>query len=270
MKYFLLTGFIAVQATGFAQKSAEDYVTVDSTYTYTSDTAYADSTYESEAYNKKTFLFYDDSSATQKEYAQSETAHKPIDEKTWEKAKDNNTYSEKQKEQKIKPNKQWINLGWLGPLKGILLYGTMALVLFFLIYIIYRFIAGQKFRGNLSVSEVSELQFDFQDIEDRLPETDLDKYLREAIERKDFRMAIRIYFLKTIQTLNETGNIEWKKNKTNSDYLSELQSKQLYGEMSIATILFERIWYGKQTVSEDSFKNLQAAYVQFISKIGRA
>jgi hypothetical protein len=173
----------------------------------------------------------------------------------------------KPKEKKDAPK---VDLGWMGALGKIFIYFFLVLVFIFLAYLIYRFFSGQSLMGNPKLEPQAKLEFEWQEIEDRLLETELDKYLREALERKDFRMAVRVYFLMAIKSMSEKGFIQWSRNKTNMDYLYETAQLFFNHDFKRATSIYESVWYGKQPVDEQSFQGLSVSFGRFLQNIRQA
>ena len=66
---------------------------------------------------------------------------------------------------------------------------------------------GKKKKDDLAVS--------IENFSDAVSETELERWLREALERSDYRLAIRIYYLMVIKELSDRKWITWKKDKTN-------------------------------------------------------
>lgn len=143
----------------------------------------------------------------------------------------------------------------------------VALIIGLLTVSIIKF-TSQKTRGKLErkISFRPSIE-DFNKIEEKLPEQDLERFLQFAINSKDYKQAIRILFLITIQRLNHNGSITWKLNKTNHDYLIEMMEKSDYKYFSNLTQIYEIIWYGDTNVDLTSFNSLYQIFNQFIEKL---
>ena len=77
-----------------------------------------------------------------------------------------------------------------------------------------------------------------------IPKTELELALEKAIQNKNYREAVRIYFVFIIKDLSEKNWIKWKKNKTNFSYLSEMTGRDEYHGFYQVVTLYEIIWYG--------------------------
>ena len=58
-------------------------------------------------------------------------------------------------------------------------------------------------------------------------ETDLERFLREALAQGNYTLAIRLYYLQVIKDLSAKSAIRWSREKTNRDYQRELRSHRL-------------------------------------------
>lgn len=91
--------------------------------------------------------------------------------------------------------------------------------------------------------------------------------LQSAIRDGDFTQAVRLYYLKIIAALVRHRQIQWRKEKTNSDYLRELRRQAYYAEYEWLTRQYENAWYGKQPVSAESFQQLVPRFRQLEQQI---
>jgi hypothetical protein len=102
-------------------------------------------------------------------------------------------------------------------------------------------------------------------------ELEVDRLLREALASGDYRLAIRIYFLGLLKKLDESGSINWKKDKTNRDYLSELFAKQFYfEEIRSLTLAYEQVWYGDHALSMQNYERIISSFQSIDDKLNAA
>ena len=150
------------------------------------------------------------------------------------------------------------------PFMSALLIGLASIVLILLI--IFIIIKAQK-DSSLRKLKSRNLGFSLEDIEENFHETDLEKALRLALEAEDYKVAVRIYYLIIIKTLSENAHIKWRKEKTNFDYVRELQLVQYRAYFSSITLSFERIWYGDRLIGEQEYNLLKPQFERFINKL---
>jgi hypothetical protein len=120
--------------------------------------------------------------------------------------------------------------------------------------------SDKKIKGDYDIS--------IDQIEDRLHETDLMRYLREALAQKDYAVAIRLYYLQMLKDLSLSGNIKWSKEKTNRTYLNELIPHPLHTQMLSNMSMYETVWFGKTTLSERGFLSIEPDFRDILQRTG--
>jgi hypothetical protein len=91
---------------------------------------------------------------------------------------------------------------------------------------------------------------------DQLPEQSWSKLGRELIERGEFRLAMRAFYLSSLVRLSQHHLIAIARFKSNRDYEIELRRRahafpNLLQHFSENLKTFERIWYGDHTVDRE-------------------
>ncbi|MHB1277851.1 MAG: DUF4129 domain-containing protein [Bacteroidia bacterium] len=90
--------------------------------------------------------------------------------------------------------------------------------------------------------------------------SDLEKQWLEAEREKNFPLALRYLFIKTLYFLKEANSIEWKKEKTNSDYLNELKERWQRGPFQELSNLFAYTQYGGYDIREEDYRSAKTLY----------
>ena len=96
--------------------------------------------------------------------------------------------------------------------------------------------------------------FTLENVEDNIYESDLDRFIREALDKENYTQAVRLYYLAIIKELSLKKWVKWKKDKTNRDYTRELSNTTFQNGFRNVTNIFERVWYGKQDLASSDFK----------------
>lgn len=94
-------------------------------------------------------------------------------------------------------------------------------------------------------------------------EMPLEALLDQALAQKQFRSAIRLYYLKTLKDLADRKLIHWQADKTNHDYLRELETGTFHEPFAELTRVFEVAWYGETQLDEQGFRDAQQQFTQF-------
>lgn len=166
----------------------------------------------------------------------------------------------KKKEQETSSN---LNLDFLktGTAK-IIFFSAIILILILITYAVIRNsneLKSDKINNHTIITE--------DNVDEHLVIADLDKMLADAIENSNYKLAIRIYFLMIIKTLNQNQIIEWQKEKTNKDYLIEMSAHPDYHIFRKLTNLFDKIWYGDTIINSNEYDRIKPYFIEFIDQL---
>lgn len=89
------------------------------------------------------------------------------------------------------------------------------------------------------------------------------KEIDKAAAQGNYRLAIRLLFLRLLKNMSEKSIIVYKQDKTNFDYLGELHPTNYYTNFFRITRNYEYSWYGHFMVSEDVYKIIRRDFDQF-------
>src|SRR5262249_30595328 len=78
--------------------------------------------------------------------------------------------------------------------------------------------------------------------------------ITEATRQGNYRMAIRLHYLQLLRLLSEANAIQYKKGRTNMDYLLQLYGTAHYDDFRKLTRNYEYAWYGNFIVDEEKYK----------------
>lgn len=146
----------------------------------------------------------------------------------------------------------------IGPIGKALLYIVLGGVLVALIYFLF---VNSEFKRNGKKYE--SLNIDNLAPSD-IPKTELERLLEEALSQKNYREAVRIYYLFILKGLSEKHWIHWEKQKTNLHYIAEMRSKKEVHAFHKVVTYFEFIWYGKREISETQFQLIQPDFTALL------
>ncbi|MGB3076100.1 MAG: DUF4129 domain-containing protein, partial [Chitinophagales bacterium] len=201
----------------------------------------------------------------QEQYVQQSIEQHSFNTETWKKATEGLDYTDKRTKEPDKKKKE----PSVTPVFNISqqTLRVIALVILFavLLIILLRAFGVNIFLGKKKTK--TEKIFSAEEFDEDFPETELDRLLREAIERNDFRLAVRIYYLMAMKELTNKKLILWRKEKTNFDYVLELRETAQYKSFREVTLLFERVWYGEFPVSEQRFLELSERFKNFLTTL---
>lgn len=131
--------------------------------------------------------------------------------------------------------------------------------------VLYWMIANKAFKKNTKVERIKVASL--EEAERDLDKADLELFLEQAIAAGDYRLALRLYYLRSIQLLSQKRLIIWKRDKTNGRYLQELKGSHFYEDFKTLTLDFERIWYTDMAVSQNLFQQQRSAFEPFLEEV---
>ncbi len=148
--------------------------------------------------------------------------------------------------------------GWIMSLQ-VLLYGLVAAAIAALLIFLYRVWRARRLPPPAVASEAIQPVPDLNDENiraDQLPEDGWTKLARELLERGEFRLAMRAFYLAALAHLAARNLISIARFKSNRDYERELRRRAHAFPALLATFgdnisLFEGIWYGMHEASRE-------------------
>ncbi|MDF2517199.1 MAG: hypothetical protein K0R59_2495 [Sphingobacterium sp.] len=104
-------------------------------------------------------------------------------------------------------------------------------------------------------------------VERNLMNSDLKKYIKDAIEQKNYALGIRYLQLLNIQKLAQAGHIQWKHSKTNAEFANEIQNNALRGGFEECTRIFDYVWFGQFELNTSDFSQYEQLFNQYQNQI---
>ncbi|MCH5682976.1 DUF4129 domain-containing protein [Niabella sp. W65] len=87
--------------------------------------------------------------------------------------------------------------------------------------------------------------------------------IKEALNNKNYRLAIRLHYLQLLKMLSEKGVIHYQPDKTNFDYLLQVRSTPHYSDFSGLTRQYEYSWYGLFPISQSQYEQIDLLFTNF-------
>jgi len=154
--------------------------------------------------------------------------------------------------------------GWIMSLQ-ILLYGLIAAAIAALVIFLMRVWRNRR-AATVTASEPIQPAPDLADENvraDQLPEDGWTRLARELLERGEFRLAMRAFYLASLAHLATRNLISIARFKSNYDYERELR-RRAHAFPDLLTVfgdnlsIFERIWYGLHEVNDELVRQFAA------------
>lgn len=158
--------------------------------------------------------------------------------------------------------KFWEAIFGVGTAKGFIYFMFRVfpyLVLGFLIFMLVRFFL--KVNSNkLILKDREKGQINYSEEEQIIKNKNISALITEAVKQKNYRLAIRYYYLLALKNLTETDNIEWKPQKTNEDYIKELNTSNFKFDFENITKIYDYVWYGEFNIDALKFESLKLPF----------
>lgn len=137
----------------------------------------------------------------------------------------------------------------------VLPYLIIGVIMGFIIWIFYKINPGAFLFRKIENPTIV-----FSEEEDIIRNSDIEELIEQALTQKDYRLAVRYYYLRLLKNLYKTEIIKYEADKTNSDYNKEISSCDIRSGFEKATLLYDYIWYGSFEVSETDFLKAQKTF----------
>ncbi|WP_340066728.1 DUF4129 domain-containing protein [Ascidiimonas aurantiaca] len=155
-----------------------------------------------------------------------------------------------------------VTSGFLNTFFYVLIYGSLALLLFLLIMLFAKvptrsFLSTHPNPQTVAITEEEAL----------MQQEDLSALINKALVQKNYRLAIRYLYLKALKQLSGKGYVKWEPQKTNDEYLKELTVKPLKNHFLEITRIYDFVWYGNFSVDEPGFLKIQQVFNNLEQKL---
>lgn len=136
------------------------------------------------------------------------------------------------------------------------------LVILFLFILITK---TQLYKLFYSDGEIGNPNFAISTNDD--PNIDFDEEIRFQTEQQQYRLAIRLHYLKVIFLLRMKDYIHFSKEKTNVDYWRDLTNADIKSRFFTITSIYNYVWYGDVEIAEEQFLRFQMSFQTFYTAI---
>ena len=140
-------------------------------------------------------------------------------------------------------------------------YLLMALGVAAIVFIILKLAGVDPFKVIRGKSASAALPY--SEFNENIHEINMDDELEKAVTVRNYRLAVRLLYLKSLKQLNDAGLIHWETNKTNTDYSNELEDFDQRLAFNLLTRQFEYIWYGEFNIDADAFGRISNLFKDF-------
>jgi len=157
----------------------------------------------------------------------------------------------------------------IGPAVGVLAAIVKAIpwiVLGLLLFFILKFFLKVNTRNATDVLEtIPSIQL--TNDEELINNMQLNELIAQAIQVKDYRLAVRFHYLLILQKLTDKELIVWQQEKTNEDFIREVAKLKIASDFTEITQLYDFVWYGNFEINEPEFLKATTLFNTLKNKI---
>jgi len=111
--------------------------------------------------------------------------------------------------------------------------------------------------------EAKKIDVNYSESLENIHEINFDSEIENAISQSNYRLAVRLLYLKCLKQLSDTQLIQWQINKTNNTYIDELTNPEQKQTFKQITHQFEYVWYGNFAIDKQAFGNIDVLFQNF-------
>ena len=174
--------------------------------------------------------------------------------------------------------KQWINDVWASFIRwltgGDEVSSTGSVLIRLFPYLIVTSLVGlliwvftRMDTGQLAFEKRQTAQAFLSDDEELIKRDDIQTLIDKAIAAENYRLAIRFYYLLALQKMSGKELINWQVQKTNHEYIYEVEDPNLRNQFRRVTDIYDYICYGNFEVDKDAFEKAQSSFVTLTSQL---
>lgn len=157
----------------------------------------------------------------------------------------------------------WIDKSTVG--SSIMKYILLILSVSFLVFVVFKSLGIDPIK--LWQGEAKKINIPYSESLENIHEINFDDEIEKTVAQRDYRLAVRLLYLKCLKQLSDTLLIQWQIDKTNSAYIYELKDpvqKQAFG---LLTRQFEYIWYGDFPIDQQAFVTINQLFQNFKTQL---
>jgi hypothetical protein len=150
---------------------------------------------------------------------------------------------------------------WMSIFLIILKYLFYALLVALLVFVVIKAIGIDL--TQLFGKRSKKIDLDYSESTEDIDRIDFDGELERALAQNNYRLSVRLLYLRCLKQLSDAQLIHWQIDKTNSAYVSELTDPDQRQSFKAITRQFEYVWYGNFAIDKQSFSSIALLFQNF-------
>jgi hypothetical protein len=121
----------------------------------------------------------------------------------------------------------------------------------------------QLFRGkSATIKQVQE-----EALPDDIFSIQYESEIEKAVKGNNYRLAVRLLYLQLLTRMADKGVIQYKQDRTNSEYLVQLYNTAYYKDFFRLTRNFEYTWYGQFAITAPAYDVIRDDFSNFNQRL---
>jgi len=148
------------------------------------------------------------------------------------------------------------------PMVQVIVYAVLITGLLLLIAFV---VTGGFFNSPNNPNVGVKAEFNIENVDASIPESELQRLLRESLSKQNYRAAVRLYYITIVKHLADKQYIQWQRDKTNLMYCREMRDTPHYQPFSSLTRVYERVWFSDHQFDQNEFERVKPDFEKFLS-----
>ncbi len=140
-------------------------------------------------------------------------------------------------------------------------YALLIAAVGFLVYVVFKILGIDIV--SLFTGRSKTIEIPYAESLENIHEINFDDEIEKAIASRNYRLAVRLLYLRSLKQLSDAQLIHWQIEKTNSAYINELSDSTQRQDFSLLTRQFEYVWYGDFFIDGQAFQNINTLFQDF-------
>jgi hypothetical protein len=103
----------------------------------------------------------------------------------------------------------------------------------------------------------------YEESMENIHEINFSEEIDKAVRNGNYRLAVRLLYLRSLKLLSDQELINWQPEKTNQTYIEELADLERKQQFKVLTLQFEYIWYGDFAIDKEGFTGIKGDFERF-------
>lgn len=116
---------------------------------------------------------------------------------------------------------------------------------------------------NIFTGKSKAVEVPYDESLENIHEINFNEEIEKAVTSGNYRLAVRLLYLRSLKLLSDRALINWQPDKTNQAYVEELIDLERKQQFRVLTLQFEYIWYGDFPIDSTHFKGLKSSFERF-------